>query len=104
MTCILDSACTAYMTSQKELFTKISPHGGSVTIGTGKQTTTIGRGTIELDLRVCNNTTVAVILNDVLYIPGLLGRHHISESVLEKKEFCITSSGGYRYVLKDKKK
>jgi hypothetical protein len=34
MTWILDSACTAQMTSQKELFTKISPQGGSVTVGT----------------------------------------------------------------------
>jgi hypothetical protein len=95
----LDSACTA----QKDLFTKISPHGGSVTVGTGKQTPTIGRGTIELDLRLSDNTTVAATLNDVLYVPGLLGGNLISESVLEKKGFCITSSGGHRRVLKDGK-
>jgi hypothetical protein len=92
---ILDSACTAHMTSQKKLFTKISPHCGSVTFGTGKQTLTIGRGTIELDLRLSDNTTVAAILNDVLYVPGLLGGNLISESVLKKKGFCITSSGGH---------
>jgi hypothetical protein len=103
MTWILDSACTAHMTFQKELCTKISPHGGSVTVGTGKQTPTIGRGTIELDLRLSDNTTVAATLNDVLYVPDLLDGNLISESVLEKKGFCITSSGSHRHVLKDGK-
>jgi hypothetical protein len=83
-TWILDSACTAHMTAQKELFTKISPHGGCVTVSTGKQTPTIGRGTIELDLRLSDNTTITATLNDVLYVLGLLGGNLISESVLEK--------------------
>jgi hypothetical protein len=74
-----------------------------VNVGTGKQTPTIGRGTIELDLRLSDNTTVAATLNDVLYVPGLLDGNLISESVLEKKGFCITSSGGHRHVLKDGK-
>jgi hypothetical protein len=52
VTWILDPACTAHMTAYKDLFTKISPYGGSVTIGTGKQTPTIGWETIELDLRL----------------------------------------------------
>jgi hypothetical protein len=56
-----------------------------------------------LDLRLSDNTTVAATLNNVLHVPGLLGGNLISESVLEKKGFCITPSGGHRRVLKDGK-
>jgi hypothetical protein len=56
-----------------------------------------------LRVYILTNTTIAAILNDVLYVPGLLGRNLISESVLEKKGFCITSSGGYQRVLNDGK-
>jgi hypothetical protein len=83
------------MTAQKDLFTKISPDSRSVTVGTGKQTLTIGQRTIELDLRLSNNTTIVATLNNILYVLGLLGGNLISESVLEKKGFCITSSGSH---------
>jgi hypothetical protein len=67
-------------------------------------TPAIGWGTIELDLHLSDNTTVAASLNNVLYISGLVGGNLISESVLEKKGFCITSSGGHRHILKDRNK
>jgi hypothetical protein len=90
-TYILNVACNTHMNAIKDLFTKISPRGGSVTVCTGKYSPTVGRR-IRSDLRLNDNTTIAAILNNVLYVPGFLGGNLISESVLEKKGFCILSS------------
>ena len=48
---ILDSGCTAHMTSRKELLTSIKPHRGLVTVANGEQVPVQGTGTLQIELR-----------------------------------------------------
>jgi transposase InsO family protein len=46
---ILDSGASTHMTAHKELFTKLSSYGGTVTIGDNSILSVEGRGTIEME-------------------------------------------------------
>lgn len=66
---ILDSGCSAHLTSRKELFSNLKKHQGTVTVASGIEIPVLGWGTIHLNLRTCNGGLNAVTLEDVLYLP-----------------------------------
>jgi hypothetical protein len=72
------------MTSHKELFTKLSSYGWTVTISDNSILSVKGCGTIELDLRLSDGKHIVASFNNILYVPKLLGGNLLSESKLEK--------------------
>jgi hypothetical protein len=91
------------MTSHKELFTKLSSYGGTVTIGDNSILSVEGRGTIELDFCLSNGKHIVASFNNVLYILKLLRGNLVSESKLEKMGYTISSTSGHCRVLENGK-
>ena len=100
---ILDSGCSTHMTSRKDLFSSIESQRGTVTVASGKEITAHGRGTVHLDLLTSSGKRVAAKLENVLYVPDLIGGNLISEGTLERKGFEIVSKNGNRRIFQDGK-
>ncbi|KAI0993000.1 hypothetical protein K3495_g15184, partial [Podosphaera aphanis] len=96
---ILDSGCSAHMTSRKELLTSLEPHRGVVTIANGRHISVEGKGSLSLNLRISSGQCIPATIRNVLYVPELKGGNLISESQLELDGNVIVSKNGRRRVL-----
>ncbi|KAI0998763.1 hypothetical protein K3495_g9431 [Podosphaera aphanis] len=96
---ILDSGCSAHMTSHKELLSSLHPHKGVVTIANGQQISVEGKGNLCLNLQTSTGGKIPVTIPNVLYVPELKGGNLISESQLELDGNVIISQNGRRRVF-----
>ena len=97
---ILDSGCSAHMTSQKNLLTSVRPHKGIVTLANGAGIPVEGIGMLHLRLRISSGEITTATIQNVLYVPKLKGGNLISESKLELSGCKIFSELGHRKVFK----
>ncbi|KAI0993108.1 hypothetical protein K3495_g15076, partial [Podosphaera aphanis] len=97
---ILDSGTSAHMSPFREDFTLLSPKQGTVEIASGSLIPIHGLGKTEIDLCLSNRRVIAATFDKVLFVPKL-GDRLLSESMLEKDGFSISSFNGHRRVLKN---
>lgn len=101
--CILDSGCSAHMTSRKDLLHSLGTHQGVVTMANGQEIVVKGVGSIWLNCINGRGNCEPVFIRTVLFVPDLKGGNLISESKLELDGHRIVSQNGRRQVFLRKK-
>ena len=93
----IDSAATAHMTNNKDLFFKIDPCNIRVTVANDGEEKCNGRGPIEIHLQGRR-----VTVNNVLWVPGLVC-NLLSMSQLQDRDInCTTVTGGMELMRRGK--
>lgn len=101
---VLDSGCSAHMTSQKDSLKSLQNHNGVVTLVNGNKILIEGKGDIFLNLRTSTGDKMPATIRNVLYVPNLKGGNLISKIQLELDGNLIISENGHRRVFFKNKK
>lgn len=100
---ILDSGCSAHISSRKKLLSPLTLCKGVVTIANGRQISMEGKGNLSLNLWTSTGSEILATIRNVLNVSELKVGNLISESQLELDgNLTVLQNGRRRVLFKDK--